>query len=235
MCFDWLNWLKSVLPCITVLLRWLKTIFSLEEVIQTCKFCLLQLLGHICVDIQCGRNICVSQGILDDLDIYACFTHSCGEGMPQRMTAEMGEENGIVFFFHQYFIITVSDDPADGLIQRAMIERTAIPVQKDEVRVSINDNFTDDSQGLLIVPFHEKCFFNKLQHRNLSIAVRGLGGMHIEVTATLVIFISVIVIYQRVVYVNNAFFQVDIAPSQSRNLTDAQSGSKVLFFSPRLI
>lgn len=76
MCFDWLkpwlNWLKSVLPCITVLLRWLKTIFSLEEVIPTCKFCLLQLLGHICVDIQCGRNICVSQGILNDLDIYAC-------------------------------------------------------------------------------------------------------------------------------------------------------------------
>ena len=71
------------------------------------SFCLLRLLCDICINVQRGGNIRVSQGILDDLDIDTGFTLLRGEGMPQRMTAEMGEKYGIFLTFFRYFQISV--------------------------------------------------------------------------------------------------------------------------------
>ena len=80
----------------------------------------------------------MTQSVLHDLDVHTCFAHSRGEGVPQGATAKVWKQNGIFLTLLEYFIIAVPDDPADGLVQRSLVESTAVPVEEDKIRVSVN-------------------------------------------------------------------------------------------------
>ena len=86
--------------------------------IKSGKFILFQFLRHIGIDVQRSRNVCVSQSILNHLDIDTGFTHSGGERMTQRMAAEMRQQHFCTRILVQFRIITVPYDSADRLIQR---------------------------------------------------------------------------------------------------------------------
>ena len=91
-------------------------VFPLRELaVKVFKFRLPQFLGHICIDVQSGGNIRVSQRILNHLDVHARFAHPGREGMPQGVAAETRQEYGAIRVLRQHFIVAVPDDAPDGL------------------------------------------------------------------------------------------------------------------------
>ena len=128
----------------------------------------------------------MAQCILHDLDVHTRFAHSCGECMPQGVTAKVRKQNGVFFTLLEHFIVAIPDDPADSLVQRSLIECSSIPVEEDEIRVSINGHLALQSDELLVLALHEKRFFHKSQHRHLPLTSFRLGGMDIEVASLLV-------------------------------------------------
>ena len=86
----------------------------------------------------------MSQSVLDHFYIYTSFTHSGGEGMPQRMAAEMGEQYCCIWILTQLGIIAVPDNSADGFVQCSKMLGTAISVDKDKIGVTVDGNFTLD-------------------------------------------------------------------------------------------
>ena len=105
--------------------------------VKVFKFGLSQFLGYIRVDVQGCRNIRMSQRILNYLDVHTCFTHPSCECMPQSVTTETGKENGIVRIVCQHFIVTVSDNASDCLVQRPLMLAFTKTVDEDEVRVTV--------------------------------------------------------------------------------------------------
>ena len=53
--------------------------------------------------------------------------------MPQSVTTETGKENGIVRIVCQHFIVTVSDNASDCLVQRPLMLAFTKTVDEDEV------------------------------------------------------------------------------------------------------
>ena len=167
----------------------------------------------------------MAQGILHNLDVHTCFAHSRGEGVPQGVTAKVWKQNRIFLALLEYFIVAVPDNPADGLVQRSLIEGAAVTVEEDKIRVSVNGHLALQSYKLLVLPLHEKRFLYESQHRHLPLACFRLGGMDIEVASLLAGGISVIIVHQGVIDVNDSFLQVNVAPPQSCQLPYPQSGS----------
>ena len=58
--------------------------------------------------------------------------------MPQSVTTETGKENGIVRIVCQHFIVTVSDNASDCLVQRPLMLAFTKTVDEDEVRVTVH-------------------------------------------------------------------------------------------------
>ena len=80
----------------------------------------------------------MSQRILNYLDVHTCFTHPSCECVPQSVTTETGKENGTVRIVCQHFIVTVSDNASDCLVQRPLMLAFTKTVDEDEVRVTVH-------------------------------------------------------------------------------------------------
>ena len=55
--------------------------------------------------------------------------------------------NSLPSAFIQYFIITISGNAADGLIQRSLVLRFPVTVDKDKIRVPINRDRAADPES----------------------------------------------------------------------------------------
>lgn len=131
---NWRKWRMAYGVCFILFFR----VFPLCELtVKIFKFRLTQFLGHIRVDIQGRGNIRVSQRILNHLDVHARFAHPSREGMPQGVAAETRQEYGAVQVLRQHFIVAVPDDAPDGLVQRSLMLALTKAVDKDEVRVTV--------------------------------------------------------------------------------------------------
>lgn len=153
----------------------------------------------------------MAQCVMHDLDIHACFTHSGGEGMPQRVTTKVRKQYGVFFTLLEHLVVAVPDDPADSLVQRSLIKGSAVPVEEDEIRVAVNGHLAHKSYKLLILPLHKERFFYKPQHRHLPLASFRLGCVDIEVASGLVVLTPVVVVYQGVIDVNKRLSASDKA------------------------
>ena len=58
--------------------------------------------------------------------------------MPEGVTAEMWKQKTCVFIFQQFFIVAVTDNPADCLIQVSLMLCVSVAVHKYKIRVAIN-------------------------------------------------------------------------------------------------
>ena len=63
----------------------------------------------------------MTQGILDDFDIYASLAHPCGKGVPEGMAAKVRKQHGVFFTLLQHLVIAVPDNSADCLVQRSLV------------------------------------------------------------------------------------------------------------------
>ena len=106
--------------------------------VKVFKFGLSQFLGYIRVDVQGCRNVRMSQRILNYLDVHTSFAHPSCECVPQSVTTETREENSTVWVFCQFFIVTVSDNASDCLVQRPLMLAFTKTVDEDEVRVAVH-------------------------------------------------------------------------------------------------
>ena len=95
----------------------------------------------------------MTEYILHSLDIYACFAHPRCKGVPERVVADLREQNRIFFACIKDFIIAVPDNTAECLIQCALILRVAETVDKDEVGISIHNGIAGKLSFLLILFF----------------------------------------------------------------------------------
>ena len=119
-CFHWLNRLmrcfsrcnqpfphyKPYTRCVSTIFRYYLTSLSLKELIQSRKFLFLKLSGHIGINPQCGRNIRMAKGILNDLDIHSSFTH------PGRECVSQGVEAKSILFFIVFPSLSESGIPS---------------------------------------------------------------------------------------------------------------------------
>lgn len=69
--------------------------------------------------------------------------------MPERMTTEVRQQQRkfVTVSVIQYFIITISGNAADGLIQRSLVLRFPVTVDKDKIRVPINRDRAADPES----------------------------------------------------------------------------------------
>ena len=81
------------------------------------------------------------QNILNDLDVQALLTHSCCKGMPQNMTTERWEQNHFLVALLECFIITITNNPSQSLVERSLMLGLSKAINKDEIRISINRCF----------------------------------------------------------------------------------------------
>ena len=134
-----MNWRKWRMAYLAYALFLFFRVFPLRELaVKVFKFRLPQFLGHICIDVQSGGNIRVSQRILNHLDVHARFAHPGRERMPQGMTTETRQKNGTVRVFGKNFIVAVADDAADRFIQRSLMLTFTKTIDEDEVRIAIH-------------------------------------------------------------------------------------------------
>ena len=166
----------------------------------------------------------MTQSVLHDLDVHTRFAHSCGECMPQGVTAKVRKQNGVIFTLLEHFVAAIPDDPADGLVQRSLIKCSSIPVEEDKIRVTVDGHLALQSNELLVLALHKECFFHKSQHRHLRLTSFRLGGVDIEVASGLTVFIPVIAVDQGVVDVDNTLIQ-----SISHHRSPANSPTAVRF------
>ena len=102
---------------------------------------------------------------------------------------------------------------------------TAISVDKDKIGVTVNGDLTFDTNGLMIVPFHDECLFYKTEHRHLPLPSFRLRRIHIEIAAFLVILISVVTVHKCMVDINDFVIQIDVTSSETGYFTDTQAGA----------
>ena len=138
------------------------------------------------------------------------------------MAAKAGQKYLCIWIFIQKFIVTVTDNPSDCFIQRPLMLYTSKPVDKDEIRISVNYAGTVNAVFLLIMFFFNKCFFYLLQHGNLPFPGPCLGRVDIKIAAVC----RMVIIDQRMVYINDPFLKVNVTPPQSRNFANTHPCSK---------
>lgn len=172
---------KPYTRCVSTFLRYHLTSLSLKELIQSRKFLFLKLSGHISINPQCGGNIRMTKGVLNDLDIHSSLTHPGRECVSQGVAAKVRKEYGIILTLHQHFVIAVPSNSSNRFVHRSLVIGAAFPVYEDEVSIAIDGYFTLDTHSLLILPLHSESFLHKVQHRNLPDTGTGLRGMHIEI------------------------------------------------------
>ena len=77
----------------------------------------------------------MAQSILHHLNIHTRFAHSRCECMPQGVTAEVWKKHRVFFALLKHLVVAIPDDSADGLVQRSLVEGSAISVEEDKIRV----------------------------------------------------------------------------------------------------
>ena len=95
-------------------------------------------------------------------------------------------------------------------------------IDENEICISINRRYTLDTILLLALLFLQKCLSDKIQHWNFANAVFGLGRM--DVTIATIDF--VLVINERMIYVDYSIFKVNIAPSQTNCFANTHTSPK---------
>ena len=79
----------------------------------------------------------MSKSVLHDFDIYTCFAHSGGKGMPEGMAAKVRKKHRILLAFQEYGIVAIPDNPADGFIQRTLMLGCSVAVDEDKIGITI--------------------------------------------------------------------------------------------------
>lgn len=143
--------------------------------------------------------------------------------VPKRMATEMGKQYRFLFAFHQYCIITVPNDPSDGLVQRSLVVCAAIPVKEYEIRISVNGHPAFQPDQFLIFLFSEERILYHGQHRHLPFAGFCFRRMDIEVAPLFTALIPVIVVHQGVIDIDNTFFHINVAPPKSGHLSHPEA------------
>lgn len=161
----------------------------------------------------------MTECILNNLDIYSSFTHSCRKCMSKRVTAKMWEKHFWIFCFQKLLIIAITDNTSDCLIQSRLMLRLTEAIKKYKICISIYCCFAVNPWQLLSLLFHNKCFSNKIKHWNLPVSRFCLWRIYIEVAAFLAFRSSMVIINQCMINVYNSLFQINVAPSESSNFS----------------
>lgn len=169
----------------------------------------------------------MSQRILNYLDVHTCFTHPSCECVPQSVTTETREENSTVWVFCQFFIVAVSDNASNCLVQRSLMLAFTKTVDEDEVRVTVHRYRAMNPGFLLIGTFLFKGFLHEVHHRNGTNASFCFRRVAVEVATFLAsVVLTVVVVDERVIDGNRAFLKVNITPTQTGGFTYAQTRSQ---------
>ena len=125
----------------------------------------------------------------------------------------MRKQNLFIFIFQKLFIIAVTDNTTDCFVKGCLMLRLSKTVKKDKISISVYNSFTMNIKKLLSFFFHKECFFDEIQHRDLAFASRRFRGIDIKIAATLTTVGSMVIIYQRMINIDNSFVQINVAPS----------------------
>ena len=134
----------------------------------------------------------------------------------------MRKQNLCIFIFQELFIIAVTDDTTDCFVKGCLMLRLSKTVKKDKISISVHNSFTMNIKQFLSFFFHKECFFDEIQHRNLAFSSRSFRGIDIKITATLASLGTVVIVNQCVVHINYTFFQINIAPSETRRFSNTK-------------
>ena len=88
--------------------------------------------------------------------------------MPQTVAAKVGEQQGILLALQQDFIVAVTNDPAQGFVERSLMLRLTKPIDENEISIAINSGLAVDTRRKLSLLLLLECFLHKLQHWNRS-------------------------------------------------------------------
>ena len=137
----------------------------------------------------------------------------------------MRKQNLCIFIFQKLFIIAVTDNTTDCFVKGCLMLRLSKTVKKDKISISVYNSFAMNIKKLLSFFFHKECFFDEIQHRDLAFASRRFRGIDIKIAATLTTVGSMVIIYQRMINIDNSFVQINVAPSETRCFTNTKSRS----------
>ena len=115
----------------------------------------------------------------------------------------MRKQNLCIFIFQKLFIIAVTDNTTDCFVKGCLMLRLSKTVKKDKISISVYNSFTMNIKKLLSFFFHKECFFDEIQHRDLAFASRRFRGIDIKIAATLTTVGSMVIIYQRMINIDN--------------------------------
>ena len=129
------------------------------------------------------------------------------------MAAKMRKQNLCIFIFQELFIIAVTDNTTYCFVKGCLMLRLSKTVKKDKISISVHNSFAMNIKQLLSFLFHKECFFDEIQHRNLAFASRSFRSIDVKIATTLTSLGTVVIVNQRVVHINDTFFQINVAPS----------------------
>src|SRR5574344_2722300 len=121
------------------------------------------------------------------------------------MAAKMRKQNLCIFIFQELFIIAVTDNTTYCFVKGCLMLRLSKTVKKDKISISVHNSFTMNIKQLLSFFFHKECFFDEIQHRNLAFSSRSFRGIDIKIATTPTTVSSMVIIYQRVINIDNSF------------------------------
>ena len=104
----------------------------------------------------------MTKSVLNNLDVHTSFAHPCCECVAKVMTTEGREEDGIALATQQHFVIAISDDPLQCLVECPLMLCVPKAIHEDEVSVAINLSLAANSSLLLVLLFFKEGFSDEV-------------------------------------------------------------------------
>ena len=110
-----------------------------QKLFQCFEFRLFQVFCSIGIDIHSGTEISMTKDILNDLDVYLGFAHSCCKGMPQGMTAEFRKKSDFISAgIFVYITVAVTNNTPQSFVKGRLVMHISETVDKDQISIAVN-------------------------------------------------------------------------------------------------